>query len=121
MAAAIAMFERRRWIWFLACFTALITVSNTVPPLLTDHLGTQDRSSDDWGFRMVGVLGVGDQTPLKKKLELNVTGNNVGSWMCMYHVNFILKHFTNRCLWSLCLQVIINQRVLANPVKYHFV
>ena len=39
---------------------------DTVPPLLTDHLRTQGRWSDDQGFWMVRVLGVGGHTPLKK-------------------------------------------------------
>ena len=43
-------------------------------------------------------------------------------WILTYDVNFILKLFTNHlCLYVISLQVIINQRVLANPVKYNFV
>ena len=39
-----------------------------------------------------------------------------------YNVNLRLKQFTNYlCLCSLCLQVIINQRFSAKPVKYNFV
>ena len=49
---------------------------------------------DDQGFWMVWVSGVEDPTglgfgsrrpnPPKKKLELNVAGDNEGSWGCVY-------------------------------------
>ena len=88
---------------------------NTVPPLLTIHLGTQGRSLDDQGFRVVGVSGV------RKKIT-HVAGDNGGSQMCVYlqFENFTLKRFTNHlCLCFLCLQVIINQS-LSQPSEISF-
>ena len=69
-------------------------MTHTVPPLLTGHLRTQGRSSDDQSFQMVGISGVGDTTPLKKILELNVSGDNEGSWLCLYlQCEFYTKTF----------------------------
>ena len=44
----------------------IFNITHTEAPLLTDHLGTQGRSSDDQGFRMVGVSGVGEPIPFKR-------------------------------------------------------
>ena len=56
---------------------------STVPPVLTDHLGTHGRWLDDRGCWMVGVSVVGTpQHPSKK--YFNIVGDIGGSRMCVY-------------------------------------
>ena len=57
---------------------------NTVPPLLTDHLGIQGRWSDDWDCRMIGDLVVGPPTALKIYIYITLVGDNGVSRMDVY-------------------------------------
>ena len=72
-------------------------IKYTVPPLLTDHLGTHGRWSDDRGCRMVGVLVLGAPNPPQKIINQR-SGRYWAVVGCVYtyNVNFILKSFTNR-------------------------
>ena len=58
----------------------------TIPPLLTNHLGTQGQLSDDQSFWMVRVLGVRDPTPLKKKNSMYQAIMGVLGCLCFLQV-----------------------------------
>ena len=75
------------------------TLLKTISGILKPHTGTIRFDDQDLHtiFQMVGVSGVGDSTgsqPPSKKLELNVTSDNGGSWMCVYlQCKFYTKTF----------------------------
>ena len=94
-----------------------------VPPLLSGPLGTLDLNPDDRGS------GNHDMRPpprIKTKFNIKIHGEgDIWGYLmntysqCEFYSKFFFTSHLYLCF--LCLQVIINKRALAKPVKYNFV